>query len=342
VIYYLKVAVIGVEVRMPESFSALAEDFLFEFRHFLTDAPPEKNQIFLNIQPSSVLPESLAQKRFALFKTSYCRAFGWSRRVCQYPQGSLVTLARQQEELRGDIFGGHQAELAEILRLLVLSLTGEALDRAGFHRIHALAWSVQDKIFLFSAPSGGGKSTLAWVFLRQVPHGLILADETCLVSPGGEILALPLSLSLKKAPEEETSFVAQRAHGIRYKVGISAERICWSGKVRVLAVGLKPGAEFCFTKMSWMDQLRFLLRVTLGLGNAQMREFMLREDLVWELPKIALSRLKTALRLLRASETRSLRLSDQPSKNVSFILNALADSQKSERFSLRPRQRKVF
>ncbi|MCA9809474.1 MAG: hypothetical protein KC473_03980, partial [Candidatus Dadabacteria bacterium] len=63
------------------------------------------------------------------------------------------------------IYGTDTDFLKEAFYLLVLSLLGQYCDDKGILRIHALTFSLDDTAVIFSAQSGGGKSTMAFSVL---------------------------------------------------------------------------------------------------------------------------------------------------------------------------------
>ncbi|MDX6768724.1 MAG: hypothetical protein SF051_04275 [Elusimicrobiota bacterium] len=224
----------------------------------------------------------------------------WAR--CDYGRGEVVVHARDPERLR------------ELGYLAALSRAGEALDRRGLHRVHALAVASPAGAALVLLPSGGGKSTLALELLRRGTLR-VLSDESPLVDREGRVHPFPLRLALREgadlaglAPGDLRPF-RRRGYGAKTLVEPAALRAESgpSAPVRWLLAGERSDGPPALAPLSRARALAALAGpLVLGAGLAQMAEYMARADA--SLALVAASRARAALALAAAASAARLRL----------------------------------
>lgn len=224
----------------------------------------------------------------------------WAR--CDYRAKEVIIHARDGERRR------------ELAYLAVLSRAGEALDRRGLHRVHALGVASAGGAALVLLPTGGGKSTLALELLRRGSMR-VLSDESPLVDRDALVHPFPLRLALR--PDVDTSGLAagdlrpfrRLGYGTKTLVEPSALRAARGGATpaRWLFVGAASEGAPQVEPLSAAGALAALAGpLVVGLGLAQMAEYMARADLA--LPAIAASRARAAWALARTTRASRLRM----------------------------------
>lgn len=203
----------------------------------------------------------------------------------------------------GLVEGDDLDRVHERLYLTALSRIGEALDRRGLHRVHALG--VGDALILL--PPGGGKSTLA---LRlELP---LLSEDTPLLDRRGFLHPFPFRLGLREPHPDG------RRVGSKWLLQSSR----WASspvRCRHVLIGARtpgpPRLGACFA-------LPYLVRDCLvGWGVPQVAELFLRltpADIVAK-AAIAASRLAAILHLCTTTPARRLWLGPDPDANARFV-----------------------
>ncbi|MBI5630187.1 MAG: hypothetical protein HY921_04810 [Elusimicrobia bacterium] len=230
---------------------------------------------------------------------------------------------------RGEIFCVRPERLHELAYLAALSRVGEELDRRGLHRIHALGFEHRGLGGLLLLPSGGGKSTMALEMLEREGFG-ILSDDTPLVDCAGRLRAFPLRLGFQPSadlsglPARHVRQLTRRRYGVKKLVDLTYFR----DKVRSdlplswLLIGRRGAAAPLLRPASWPMAIRALaVHLVLGHGVAQMAEYMLRPSPygLSNLTGIALSRLKTARRILGQVRSYEFQLGNNPRRNLEAL-----------------------
>ena len=226
--------------------------------------------------------------------------------------------------------------LHELAYLALLSKAGEALDRRGLHRIHALGLEWKGAGALLLLPSGGGKSVLALELARATEAG-IFSDDTPLLTQDGRMLAFPLrwgfqhSYPLEGIPGGFVRPLLRRRHGPKHLVDIDYFR----GSLRAEAPvkwlflgrrGARPGIEPISRPAALWP---LALNLVVGHGVAQMAEYMIgwsADDLA-RLASIARSRLALAATLLRHAGLCRFTLGPRADENARALTGFLRDRQ---------------
>lgn len=264
----------------------------------------------------------------ALFRArDYAVSDAGSVRAIRYADGASAVHDFRTE--RGSLWAAGPERLQELGYLAVLSRVGEALDRQGLHRVHALGFEHRGAAALVLLPEGGGKSTLALELLRASPVRF-LSEDTPLVDRGGRVLAFPLrwgfreTADLAEIPGELVRPFRRLRHGPKRLVDVSffADRVRAEAPLRWVIVG-RRGAE---------DRLRPCGRaraaaalaagLVAGVGVPQMSEYLLRPTDAASLAAIALSRARAALAMLSARLV-SFELGREPKASARALLARL-------------------
>ncbi len=242
-----------------------------------------------------------------LFQTSRYRVYQKNKvRMIDYGDASADY---DYEAKKGSIYCENLTRLHELAYLAILSRSGEALDLAGMHRIHALGFEAGGEAGLLLLPSGGGKSTLALELLRRWEFG-ILSEDTPLLR-GDRVLAFPLrlglepSMDLSDVPEDWIRPFVRKHYGPKKLVDLDffSHKVREDIPLRWLLIG-RRGAEPRIETASPLEALAALFEhMVVGVGIAQMSEYTLgfSPSTISKLGQIGFKRLASAVSLLRRS-----------------------------------------
>ena len=317
----------GLTVRLAGETSAVLEALGRDFEHFL--APQARRdaraiRLTLELRPAPQPPHGwpfFRTKDYAVFDQGGLRRIFYTDRA--YAEYDFA--AR-----RGRIRCADAERLRELAYLAVLSRVGEALDRRGWHRIHALGFESRGRGGLLLLPSGAGKSVLALELLRSTGLGL-LSDDTPLLTRDMRLLAFPLRLGFRPTadlggvPERWIRSMRRRHYGVKRLVdfGFFRERVKSDIPAAWLLVGERQ--DNAAPRIEPVSRVRaagtLAAHLVVGAGIAQMSEYMLRPapSELRPLLKIARSRLATALRLLRSTRPHRFVLGPNPHANAAAL-----------------------
>jgi len=287
-----------------------------EFSYFLAPAVTPTISFFLEETKKTRKPHSPF-----LFQTQDCSVHGWGRfRHCKYGMDGDVWTESSKEKRRFEISHPDKNELLEISFMAFLSAVGEALDGRGYHRVHALGFEYKGMGLLAVLPQGGGKSALA-ALKKKDPSFRIFSDENPLVKDG-VMYPYPHSLALHEK--------VVRGLDLDFKEGYLFSRKNYSPKLRFpwassqIAKPIPVSVVLCGER-STPHQIRpchgiqtikaLSSSMVLGLGLAQMKEYMLRISSIHTLSKIASMRAREAFRIARQSKSYSYGIGYDAKKN---------------------------
>jgi hypothetical protein len=199
--------------------------------------------------------------------------------------------------------------LHEIAYLTLLSRLGEALERRGLHRVHALAVGAEGRSAVVLLPSTGGKTTLALHFLRSGVLRLV-SEDSPLVDRRGHVYPFPLRIGVladdpPDVPPEFVTYVERMEFAPKYLVSLRAFPSSIDMRTTtptLLLIGRRTLGRVCrITPASRRAGFRALVRdMIVGVGLYQGVEFLLRtsiRDLATKTPIVA-GRIRAALALL--------------------------------------------
>lgn len=177
----------------------------------------------------------------------------------------------------------------EVIYAFILSSIGEAMEAKGFHRLHGLGISTDQKSVVVPLPSDRGKST-ACHWLLENTDLKFLGDETIFTN-GLSVFAFPIRRALREKDfallkSQEARLFNRLFFERKYLFSWPQNRIKSSDNTFTVVLFRNT---FSFTKFAWS--------FFWGLGNAQMAEFLIRADNLPVLAFIALSRIKCLLHL---------------------------------------------
>jgi hypothetical protein len=233
--------------------------------------------------------------------------------------------------------------LHEIAYLTILSRVGDALDRKGLHRLHALGVAAEGRAALFLMPSGCGKSTLGLGLMQAGAELELVSDDSPLIGRSGRVLPFPLRIGVlggppPGVPEHFVQYMERMEFAPKYLVSMAAfEGSLARGDLKPELVflaqrSLGPGCSI--RRAGFVTGYGACIRhLIVGVGIYQGLEFMLRSsavDLVKSLPAV-LSRAIGAASLLARARVYTLQLGRDPALNVGTILEFLERELKSAR-----------
>ncbi|MDE2312946.1 MAG: hypothetical protein KGL04_02070 [Elusimicrobia bacterium] len=256
------------------------------------------------------------------------------RRLVRYSDGSEASFDFRSGA--GRVRAKTPERARELAYLAVLSRVGEALDRRGLHRVHALGLEQGGQAALVLLPSGGGKSSLALEIFRRSPNVRFLSEDSPLVCTHGLVHPFPLRWSLR--PDADLSGVPEnfirhfQREGYGPKRLVDAEffrdRIAQAAPLRRIFIGRRGGRPAqAAPASSWRAFARLLDNLVVGRGLPQMAEYMagLGPGTFKRLAPLAFSRARTARRLARQSPAYRLDLGPSPAEGAKILLNCLED-----------------
>jgi hypothetical protein len=207
---------------------------------------------------------------------------GRTRRI-DYCDGAAAIYDFSRET--GALYCPREERLHELGYLAILSRVGEALDRRGLHRVHALGFEFGGQGGLLLLPSGGGKSTLALELLAASSRLGILSDDSPFIDADGLLRAMPLrwaflpTTDLSAVPGGFIRPFSRRRFGPKrvVDVGYFRQRVRDRVPLRWLLVGRRDGAGPKIEPLSFAAGLGALfVNLVVGHGLAQMAEYRLR------------------------------------------------------------------
>lgn len=215
-----------------------------------------------------------------------CRiSFSGNRRRFHYDDGCEGVFI-EGTPLRLRLSGTDAGALARRALLFVHALLGEALEKRGLVRFHALSFSDPHRAFLLSAPSGTGKSSLATALLRHSDFPLA-GDEVSLLEPGlFRIQPFPTAVRLKTGPE---------------RVTIPDSRVAETTPLRRLFAvkRARPGQGSRSRPLALHERVILFFQIVIGWHLPQIAEIYLRPKNLPHLARTAIRRARVARILLR-------------------------------------------
>ena len=318
---------IGVTSRSNQLIDEVARDFSF-FRS--APGPVEcRLELVIGDPPYDGLPEVPAAfftPRNVCFRhgeLSYIDYFGRALTVYDRRAATAVVYGRDQELLH------------EIAFLFLLSTAGQALDRRGLHRVHALGLHHNGRAVLILLPSGGGKSTTALTLLRQ-PGVKLLGEDTPVIDRRGWVLPFPLRLGVR--PDAAHGIDPRFVRTVRrmefdpktlIDVEAFADRLGEPAPAGLLLVGQRNlGRVARVERVPRRRAFQALVKyMVVGLGVYQGLEFLLERgalELVGKTGTVA-SRMRNALALVRRADCRRFVMGRDLELNIRTLVEFLGD-----------------
>jgi len=269
----------GFEVKVKSFNENLIEKLAKDFSFFLSSSFSKGLSIYIRKNSTNFfkIPETLKKIRYRdtlwyLYK---------KRKIVVYSKGLRVLFNYKKE--RAIVFYLDDKFLHEIVYLLILSRTGEDLDRIGLHRVHSLGFSYKNNGILLILPIKGGKTTLALELLKE-KNVKLFSDDILLVDKNLKMYPFPLRLGvldldvLKDFPEKNVYFMDRRKYGRKYLFDISI----FKNKIAEKEISLKyvfigKRINMDVSKVFFLNKLvavYFLIKsLVIGIGTPQVLEY---------------------------------------------------------------------
>ena len=315
----------GITIGIHSQVSPLMQILQSEFAYFLADkgSPQFKIEVFKAAPPLELLPAQSANRITANSLTYDVGKVRWNDFHGQ-------ALSRYDyESQQGVIWSDDEDLLHELAYLLILSLTGKALDQRGFHKVHACAIRYGGRDILIMLPSMGGKTTL-FLELARYPGVELLSDDTPLISPQGRVLPFPLRLGVEKIPADvlgDFPTFKRRHHSTKYLIPLqklAAPIAQGSGGSPILVFGQRWSEQAPrIARLSPLRSLRGLFEhMVIGIGLPMVLEYFVQHTpRDWlRLVRIGIGRSKAALGLWQHGESWHIRLSGESAAKAKAIL----------------------
>ena len=329
----------GVTATIESSSSEIIESFKFDFSMFIV---PEAGNPMVSLEaivkspPWEIIPElveSMRSPEYVCFDQEEIRYVNYFGRA-------LVRFDYRNETAQ--IYSTDTSYMYEKLYLLLLSRTGELLDRKGLHRVHGLGIAVNDKAALFLMPSGGGKSTLALSLLGDSEIELI-SEDSPLLDYKGKLYPFPLRLGIskKQIPDNTPSNLVREFQRERWGTKYLLHTDYFKSQLRDSPAGIGwifAGKWINSSTPKIIRLGKFSIFMTLvrdcvfGLGIAQIIEFFLTSNPydIFRKAGIAGRRLWSVFQLAIRSESYRILLSKDLNANSRLVSEFLKNAANHE------------
>jgi hypothetical protein len=219
----------------------------------------------------------------------------------------------------------------EACYLFLLSQLGEALDRRGLHRVHALGIVVAGRAVLVVLPMGGGKSTLGAALLAD-PEVKLLSDDSPLIDRKGHVHAFPTRIGLlpgadAAVPAEHRRTINRMNFGPKSLVDYRyfAARVVADAEPGFVCLGARSlaGEGRIVAAPRRAALRRFIADCVVGMGLFQGMEFFFQKsvgEMLAHAP-VAWSRLCASHAVIRRSQVVELELGRDPAANARLLLD---------------------
>jgi hypothetical protein len=318
---------VRVLVEAEEKF-ARALDHLREDFHSFFSNPGEDPDLLLQLKATNQFGQQARNhwhRKRSLMKTKMCEAKGFRQRCCRFDEDHWVEL-REGQML---IYGSNIEFIYEISFVLLLSRVCEEIEKKhGWLRMHGMSY-VGDQgqaAHAILMPSGGGKSVLT---MQAVQAGFKVLTDEIVWTDGSRIFPFPMRIALKSEAQKYFQITESRVFHRQYfehkhLLSLSQQSIGEETPIGKVFWAWQ-GPDFTYGTASVLTKLKFLFSTMLGLGLPQMREYFLRlENLPW-LPRLAILRLRIALKLVLSREFRTLQIKRNSFENFAMLSTSVRD-----------------
>jgi hypothetical protein len=261
-----------------------------------------------------------------IFKTKMAKVsgFGWQR-VCDYGGGTLVESRDNARTRTFHVQSTDEHELYEAAYLAILSAVGETLDVRGFHRIHGLGFSAAGRAGILAAPAGAGKSALGYLLLAMTDER-VYSDEMPLLRDG-LVYPYPTRLALRPqlaaalgADVKNCRLFKRKIYPEKFLIDFPAERVAAPAPCEWFLIGQKTTGRpqiFSATKRETFSAL--MRSCVVGLGLAQMAEYVIRFPSLLTLAAVAVSRFQESMKILKTTPAFIFEMSENPYDNFRVL-----------------------
>jgi len=318
----------GIRLTFNSEDEELATHIERDFRYFISQ---EHRDIHITITaikqtpPYDKIPE-LKGRVFSPLSVCYDDK---DTRYIDYNGRALAVYDYHEES--GQLYSLEADLLHEIAYLMILSRSGELLDKRGIHRIHALGISIDGRGLLCLLPTAGGKTTLALELLKH-PEVTLLSDDTPLISREGQLLPFPLRMGVERGisldiPERYTREFRRREYPAKTLIDIDyfKDKIAKTSPAHFILIGER---EFSMKpRLQTMNKAKavpaFIWTAIVGVGLPQLVEYFVRLTAgdIFSKIKIVLSRALACLRIMRRAKVYRFVVSRDTRLNAKVLID---------------------
>lgn len=310
-----------------ERFQSTLNWLMEDLQHFVVADTADKVDLVLEIRSQTELgPDSHQKKhRGAIFKTKMCRAYGFSKRLCVYDDEHQLLMKNSKLAI---LWGDDPHVTYEIAWTFLISMISEKIEKKNrWLRIHALGLNHPQGKVVYLSPSGGGKSFLAAQALQN--QGQILSDEI-LWTDGKKFYPFPLRIALKNDSLEKLNLNSERKFSRKVFESknlfpLPAPSVGEAMIPQIVFLG-NQGKSFSLKPGSFSDRMQFYWVASWGFGLPQMREFMIRGENIFWLPRLFVRRWFLSSRVLSSTPLWTLSLEKDSSRNFEKLMNWMKNS----------------
>lgn len=306
-----------------------------EFHFFVQDSAASVQttvELFKEVSPD--LPSMIAVK---ILETCQVYRMG-PRQYIDYRGKALTIWDHQEEAIR--IYSLESDRLYEIAFLAIHSLLGQALDRKGLCRVHALGISLPNLNAVIMLPSKGGKSTLLRDVLEN-PDIKIISDDMPLIDLAGQVHAFPSKISVDEIPEDgplaklqwtefkRTQYPPKWTAGLSQLKARLETKASQNKTILVAGFRLSQGESILTPVRGWKMILPLCEHMIMGIGLPQVMEMFLKFQITDLLKMLfhAFIRTVCAFQLLRKSNCYYFYLGPDKTYNAQLLLDTMYEQQ---------------
>lgn len=254
-------------------------------------------------------------------------------RVLNYENNIFVIFDYSKNE--ATIYGNSVERIHEISYLLILSRMGKHFDLSFRHRVHAAAFEMEGRLYVLPLASGVGKSSLVLEALKNESTRLY-SDDSPLIDRQGNVWPLNFRMGftensrekINHFPEAFVYSITRKEFGLKWLLDTEAVKSQlalgpWNKKI-IIIFGKRVG-ELDNPKVDKITRLHavvfLIVPMLIGYGLPILLEYFWESGLrdYRKKIKIALSRLASALRLIKKSDLYYINFTDIPSKNLKIL-----------------------
>lgn len=282
-IYGLKI-----NLRTSLAYSAIRQEFAY------FESKNQFHDLLIEHFPLHQAPRT--NKGLRIGKSRMCTVFQtkWSERTYVYQQtsGAIIAIAKfESKQKKIQVYTDNEDLFFEITYMMVLSLSGEFLEKNKIMRLHALSFTKNQKTFCLWGKRKAGKSTLAQALIDQ-DSVCFFSDEISLYDLSTEkILPFPIRIALENPPHATTQLMNLRVPKRQYldqkfMCDVPENRISKSSLLNQFIILDERKDKNQIYSPKLQEKILFLVHLLFGTGLIQMWEYLVRPDNLLELAKI--------------------------------------------------------
>jgi len=246
-------------------------------------------------------------KGLKIGKSRMCTVFqtSWKERSYVYQQssGSIIAMAKfNSQNKKINIYTDNEDLFFEITFMMILSLSGEFLEKNKIMRLHALSFTKNEKTFCLWGKRKAGKSSLAQKLIDQ-DSIKFFSDEVSLYDLNSQkILPFPIRIALENPPDTSTQLLNLRVPrreylDQKYMCDVPENRVSTPAHLNQFILLEERKYKNNISTLNLKEKTVFLFHLLLGTGLIQMWEYLVRPDNLFSLAQILCFRFQLYLHL---------------------------------------------